>query len=156
MLFSQTQQSCEQASCPLPPTIVTRLYRKIGISKNGNSFISVKDMHCLYTSFEIFVVTFRVTNFLPKLIDMHLFSTKKLNIHFWFSPIFRLCLVTINFPVLSRQVSQVSDLSLSEIVVSFQKANPPGSAPYDKSLDLIYTSCRHSFLRRKKATDKGI
>ena len=33
--------------------------------------------HVLSTSFDIFVVTFRVTNFLPKLVDMLLFSTEK-------------------------------------------------------------------------------
>ncbi len=33
--------------------------------------------HALSTSFDIFVVTYRVTNFLPKLIYMLLFSTEK-------------------------------------------------------------------------------
>ncbi len=41
--------------------------------------------HVLLTSFDIFVVTYRVTNFLPKLLDMLL---KKMNFHFLFSPIF--------------------------------------------------------------------
>ncbi len=42
-------------------------------------------------SFDIFVVTYRVTNSLPKLVYMLFFSTKKLNFHFWFSPLFGLC-----------------------------------------------------------------
>ena len=43
----------------------------------------------MWRSFDIFVVTCRVTNFLPKLLDMLLFST--LNFHFLFSPIFGCC-----------------------------------------------------------------
>ncbi len=67
------------------------LYRKIGNSKKWK-FSFFCQRHALLTSFDIFVVTYRVTNFLPKLINMLLFSTeKKLNFHFWFSPIFRLC-----------------------------------------------------------------
>ncbi len=54
--------------------IAVRQYPKIGNLKNGNSFFSVKDM-----SFDIFVVTFTVTNFLPKLVDMLLFSMEKKN-----------------------------------------------------------------------------
>ncbi len=59
-----------------------RQYPKIGnLKQNGNSVFSIKDMHCR-TSFDIFIVTYRVTNFLPKLINMLLFSTeKKLNLH---------------------------------------------------------------------------
>ena len=52
------------------------LYQKIGNSKNGNS-VFLCQRHALLTSFDIFVVTYRVTNFLPKLVDMLLFSTEK-------------------------------------------------------------------------------
>ncbi len=38
--------------------------------------------HALLTSFGIFVVTYRVTNALPKLVDILLFFMKKLNFHF--------------------------------------------------------------------------
>ncbi len=38
-------------------------------------FFSAKDRH--WTSFGIFVVTKRVTNFLPKLVNMLLFSAEK-------------------------------------------------------------------------------
>ena len=53
-------------------------------------FSFFRQRHALLASFDIFVVTYRVTNFLPKLL---LFSTekKKLNFHLWFSPIFGLC-----------------------------------------------------------------
>ncbi len=40
-------------------------------------------------SFDIFVITYRGTNFLPKLMDMLLFSTEKeLNFHFFLIPLF--------------------------------------------------------------------
>ncbi len=45
--------------------------------------------HALSTSFDIFVVTYRVTNFLLKLLDMLLFLGKKLNFHFFEIPYFR-------------------------------------------------------------------
>ena len=50
--------------------------------------------HLLSTSFDIFVVICRVTNFLPKLLNMLLFSAgkKKLNLHFLNSPVFGYCL----------------------------------------------------------------
>ena len=51
--------------------------------------------HTLSTSFDIFVVTYRVTNFLPKLVDMPLFLRKKLNFHFLKSPIFGYCPQTL-------------------------------------------------------------
>ena len=39
--------------------------------------------HALLTSFDIFVVTYRVTNFLPKLVDMLLFSAEKTEFPFF-------------------------------------------------------------------------
>ena len=44
--------------------------------------------HALSTSFEIFVVTYGVTNFLPKLTDMLLFSTEKTEFPFLVFPYF--------------------------------------------------------------------
>ena len=46
-----------------------RQYPKIGKTKNGKS-VFFRQRHTLLTSFDIFVVTYRVTNFLPKLVDM--------------------------------------------------------------------------------------
>ncbi len=46
-------------------------------------------MHC--RPVDVFVVTYRVTNFLPKLFTCYYFLQKKLNFHFWFSAIFGLC-----------------------------------------------------------------
>ena len=43
-------------------------------------------------SFNIFVVTYRVTNFLPKLVHMLLFSTEKTDFYFFHFPIFGCCL----------------------------------------------------------------
>ena len=48
--------------------------------------------HALLTRKDIFVIIYRVTNFLPKLLDMLLFSAekknkKKLNFHFFKSPV---------------------------------------------------------------------
>ena len=51
--------------------------------------------HTLLTSFHIFVITYRVTNFLPKLIDMLLFSTEKTEFPFLVFPYFRLCLLLL-------------------------------------------------------------
>ena len=45
--------------------------------------------HILSTSFDIFVITYRVTDFLPKLINMLLFSTKKTEFPFLLFPYFR-------------------------------------------------------------------
>ncbi len=46
--------------------------------------------HALSTSLDIFVVRYRVTNFLPKLLNMLLFSMeKKLNFYFFEFPYFR-------------------------------------------------------------------
>ena len=45
--------------------------------------------HALSTSFDIFVVTYRGTNFLPKLVNMLLFSTEKTEFPFLVFPYFR-------------------------------------------------------------------
>ncbi len=55
-----------------------------------------RQRHTLSTSFDIFVITYRVTNFLPKLVTCYYFLPKKLNFHFWFSPIFGLCQVLMS------------------------------------------------------------
>ncbi len=44
--------------------------------------------HALSTSFDIFVVTYRVTNFLPKLVNMLLFSREKTKFPFFGFPLF--------------------------------------------------------------------
>ena len=62
--------------------------------------------HALSTSFDIFVVTYRVTNFLPKLVNIY----GKLNFHFWFSPIFGLCPVV---PGLQDSTHVCTDLEAS-------------------------------------------
>ncbi len=64
-----------------------RQYPKIGETKNGNS-VFFHQRHALSTSFNIFVLTHSVTNFLPKLVDILLFSTEKLNFLFFHFPIF--------------------------------------------------------------------
>ncbi len=45
--------------------------------------------HAMSTSFDIFMVTYRVTNFLPKLIDLLLFSVEKTEFPFFEIPYFR-------------------------------------------------------------------
>ena len=62
-----------------------RQYPKIRTWKKLNSVFSVKDMHYWQV---IFVVTYRVTNFLPKLVDMLLFSVKKNWISIFWNPLF--------------------------------------------------------------------
>ncbi len=58
--------------------------------KRKSSFFHQR--HALWTSLDIFVVTYRVTNFLPKLLNMLLFFYgKKLNFYLLNSPIFRCC-----------------------------------------------------------------
>ena len=51
--------------------------------------------HALLTSFDIFVVTYRVKNFLPKLLDMLLFSTEKTEFPFLVFHIFGLYRPTV-------------------------------------------------------------
>ena len=63
-------------------------YPKIGTWKKRNS-VFFPQRHALSTSFDIFMVTYRVTNFLPKLVDCYYFLWKKLNFHFLKSPFFR-------------------------------------------------------------------
>ena len=62
-----------------------RQYLKIGKTKNGNSVFSVKDTHCPSLLIFLLLFIFRVTNFLPKLVDMVLFSTEKTEFLFFFS-----------------------------------------------------------------------
>ncbi len=52
-------------------------------------FIFFCQTHALSRSFDIFVVTYRVTNFLPKLVDMLLFSMEKTEFPFLVFPYFR-------------------------------------------------------------------
>ncbi len=72
--------------------IVTWLFHKTAIPDNREfqkwklSFF--RQRHTLSTSFNIFVITYRVTNFLPKLIDMQLFSTEKNWISIFGFPLF--------------------------------------------------------------------
>ena len=47
-----------------------------------------RQRHTLSTSFDIFVITYRVTNFLLKLVDMLLFSTEKTEFPFLVFPYF--------------------------------------------------------------------
>ena len=91
-------------------------YLKIGKWKNWNSVFSVKDMHCR----QVLTFFLQSDNFLPKLIDILLFSTKKetwISI-LWNSSIFgyriycrttQLNCLTCNFPclVFSRHFSPV-------------------------------------------------
>ena len=74
------------------PTIhpQSRQYPKIRTWKNGIQFF-FHQRHILWTSFDIFIVTYRVTNFLPKLVDMLLFSTEKTEFPFFEFPIFGFC-----------------------------------------------------------------
>ena len=57
--------------------------------------------HALLMSFEIVMVTYRVTNFLPKLIDMLLLSREKTEFPFFEFPYFRVLRCT---PLLDAQV----------------------------------------------------
>ncbi len=82
--------SCLFQENGMPPPLRVGKTGKREVKKWKFSFFHQR--HALSTSFDIFVVTYRVTNFLPNLFDMLLFCMKKkLNLHFWFSPIFRLC-----------------------------------------------------------------
>ena len=48
-----------------------------------------RQRHTLLRSFDIFVITYRVTNFLPKLVAMLLFSVEKTELPFLVFPYFR-------------------------------------------------------------------
>ncbi len=52
--------------------------------------------HALSTSFDIFVVTYRVTNFLPKLLHMLLFCMEKTEFPFMVFPYFQVMLPFLN------------------------------------------------------------
>ncbi len=62
-------------------------YLKIGKWKNEIQFFFCQS-HALWTSFDIFVVTYRVSNFLPKLMDILLFSMEKTEFPFFLIPLF--------------------------------------------------------------------
>ena len=64
-----------------------RQYPIIGTWKKMK-FSFFHQRHALSTSFDIFVVTYRVTNFLPKLVHMLLFSTEKTEFPFFWNPLF--------------------------------------------------------------------
>ena len=68
-----------------------RQYPKIGTWKKWNSVFFCQ-RHALFISFDIFAVTYRVTNFLPKLMDMLLFFMEKAEFPFLVIPIFGNCL----------------------------------------------------------------
>ncbi len=67
---------------------VGRQCLKIGKWKKWNSVFFCQ-RHVLSTSFDIFVVTYRVTNFVPKLVNMLLFSVEKTEFPFFEIPYFR-------------------------------------------------------------------
>ena len=98
----QVSQDAHDFFLPLAPTTQNssfrylahgwaRQYPKIGTWKKMK-FSFFHERHTLSTSFDIFVVvTYRVTNFLPKLVTCYYFLWKKLNYHFLKSPIFGYC-----------------------------------------------------------------
>ncbi len=59
------------------------------MSMKKMKFCSFHQRNTLSTSFNIFVVTYRVTNFLPKLVDLLLFSAEKTKFPFFEIPYFR-------------------------------------------------------------------
>ena len=71
------------------PTRLAGNTQKQGNEKMKFSFFHQR--HTLSMSFDIFVVTYRVTNLLPKLITCYYFLQKKLNFHFLNSPILGCC-----------------------------------------------------------------
>ena len=80
--------------------------------------------HALSMSFDIFVVIYiyRVTNFMPKLINI-IFCRKKMNFHFWFSPIFGLCHLTgvrVHVRPLSESNPKTAFLNLRKELVVFK------------------------------------
>ena len=83
-----------------PASVNARQYRKIGNSQKWKlSFFRQRHtlLCTLSTSFDIFVITYRVTNFLPKLVNMLLFSTEKTEFPFLVFPYFRVmpeCTIT--------------------------------------------------------------
>ncbi len=87
---------------------------KKGNSKNWNSVFSIKHMHCRWVL--IFVLTYRVTNFLPKLVDMLLFSAgKKTEFPFFVFPYFPVlpcydvwCFV-FSVPEMKRNTDTITD-----------------------------------------------
>ena len=74
-----------------------RQYLKIGNSKKEIHFLLQR--HALSMSFDIFVITHRVTNFLLKLVDIcFVFHRKKTGFPFFDFPIFGCCPSRARFP----------------------------------------------------------
>ena len=80
--WCQFQLYCELHLCK-----TNRQYPNIGTWKKMK-FSFFGQRHALSTSFDIFVVTY-VTNFLPKLVDMLIFSAEKTEFPFFEIPYFR-------------------------------------------------------------------
>ena len=67
--------------------------------------------HALSTSFDIFVVTYRVTNFLPKLIHMLLFSMEKTEFPFFEFHYFRVLPIYPSVQIFHHKLAYRSFLS---------------------------------------------
>ena len=92
IVFYSDSLYCVEVSTrkPSPATKVFEgQYPKIGKWKKWNFFF--RQRHALSRSFDIFVITYRVTSFWPKLINMPLFSMEKTDFHFLNSPVFAYC-----------------------------------------------------------------
>ena len=95
----QTQSSwpgCAQRMFRKPIATECGQFPKIGTWKKMKFRFFFRQRHALSTSFDIFVVAYRVTNFLPKLINILLFSAtyyyflrKKTEFPFFEIPYFR-------------------------------------------------------------------
>ena len=82
--------------------------------------------------FVLFVVTYRVTNFLLKLIDMLLFSMEKLNFHFF---------VVLYFQVLQ---SRIQGFGQGKRDLQNQRSHPEGSDSYPQR------NCFKTLLKTRK------
>ena len=113
-------------------------------------FSFFRQRHALSTSFDIFVVTYRVTKVLPKLVDMLFSAEKKLNFHFTKSPIFGYCQsrVTKTPNQFSAPSSCIFFLILvilafvwSQMSLKMAKRNLTGSVPPPCMRHFNYRSC---------------
>ncbi len=89
-----TQPAQKNLSIYLPVVDSCKSLRRLRAIPENREFQKWKlsffhQRHALLTSFDIFVITYRVTNFLPKLLDMLLFSTEKTEFPFLVFPYFR-------------------------------------------------------------------
>ncbi len=77
--------------------------------------------HTLTMSFDIFVITYRVTNFLPKPINLLLFSTEKTEFPFLVFPYFRVRpqVISPNLPSASKRVTAQPRVSTSQYRMHF-------------------------------------